>query len=296
MTLARFALLFSVPALLFGAGLKIDHVTIAGIDLPKMRAALTAAGIPSQYGGPHANHASEMSLTTFADGSYLELIALQPKGDPQAIAKHEWSVQMRGNAGPGAWAARVGDIDAERKRLQAAAVQVSAPEHSGRARPDGFLLQWETAQVGAETRGTFFPFLIRDITPREQRTGKPLATGLRGVSRVVVATKDLKASIGRFRAAYQWPAPVEQEDAAFGARVAVFAGTPVVLAAPLNPQSWVATRLMRFGEGPCALVFAAEQKTKWKAASSTRWAGSEISWIGIAPVDASALPWHLGIE
>ena len=281
---------------LIGADLKIDHVTIAGQDLAKMRAMLADAGIPTVYGGPHANHASEMAMASFTDGSYLELIALQPNGDPQAITNHEWSAQMRGNAGPSAWAASVDDLEAERGRLQATGIHVSEPERSGRARPDGFRLQWETAQVGTETRGTFFPFLIRDITPREERAGKPGDSGLRGVSRVVVATRDLTASIARFRAAYGWAAPVEQDDAAFGARVALFAGTPVALAQPLSKSNWIANRIEHFGEGPCALLIAADHNEKWTAASNSRWADSAIKWITVALAEAGAIPWHIGIE
>ena len=278
----------------YSADLKIDHVTIAGTDLAKMRALLTGAGIPTVYGGPHANHATEMALSTFADGSYLELIAAQPKADPDALAKHEWSAQIRGNAGPGAWAARVDDIDRERKRLQSVGVQVSSPEHSGRARPDGFRLEWETAQIGAETCGTFFPFLIRDKTPREERTGKASASGIRGVERVVIAVRDIKAAATRFREAYGWAAPTEFDDRVFGAHVAVFAGTPVVLVTPYNAQSWVEARLKRFGEGPCALVFGSVKT--FQSSAKSQWAGRSISWLDIAPVDATAIPWHLGIE
>lgn len=280
---------------MLGADLRIDHVTIAGKDLSKMRGALSAAGISTAYGGPHANHATEMALAAFADGSYLELIAAQPNADPAALRKHEWSAQIQGNAGPGAWAARVDNLEAERDRLHAAGVAVSEPEHAGRVRPDGFHLQWETAQIGAETRGTFFPFLIRDATPREERIGKNRESEIRGVERVVLAVRDLGAAAARFRAAYGWAAPMEFEDRAFGARVAVFTGTPVALASPINPNSWIATRLERFGEGPCALVFGSA-KQGWKATVKSRWVDREIAWLDIAPVDATAIPWHVGME
>jgi len=109
------------------AEISIDHVTVAGRDLKTMQANLAAAGIRSEYGGPHKNHATEMALTSFADGSYLELIALQPNADAKAVASHTWAKQMESNAGPCGWAARVKDIAAEVKRLQAAGVPVSAP-------------------------------------------------------------------------------------------------------------------------------------------------------------------------
>ena len=46
--------------------------------------------------------------------------------------------------------------------MRAAKVAVTQ-QKSGRRRPDGVQLDWETAQVGEEPNGTFFPFLIRDL-------------------------------------------------------------------------------------------------------------------------------------
>src|SRR5947208_1213661 len=66
------------------AELRVDHVTVCGPDVKRMQAALTDVGIPSEYGGPHSNHATEMALTSFPDGSYLEQIAIQPNGDRKA--------------------------------------------------------------------------------------------------------------------------------------------------------------------------------------------------------------------
>jgi hypothetical protein len=292
-------LLAAIPAMVMAADLQIDHVTVGGRDLKALRDSLAAAGIASEYGGPHSNHATQMALTSFADGSYLELIALQDAPDPAAVAHHEWSAEIRGDAGPAAWAVHVPDINAERQRLQAAHVHVSPPEPSGRARPDGTELHWEAAQIGDQPRGTFFPFIIRDLTPRDLRvfpSGKPTAPEFRGASRVVIATKDLRATAALFQSAYGFSAPVMQDDAAFGAHLAIFPGTPLVLAAPLNAQSWIADRIQRFGEGPCAFVLAAQErnangKPALKTTSKTKWGGAEISWV-----DTKLLGWHLGIE
>src|SRR6185369_7705272 len=71
----RIAAVWAVlPVLLFAADSRIDHVTIAGTDLKQLQARLAAIGIASVYGGPHSNHATEMSLVSFPDGSYLELM------------------------------------------------------------------------------------------------------------------------------------------------------------------------------------------------------------------------------
>jgi hypothetical protein len=283
-------LLMTVP--LGAADLKVDHVTVAGTDLKQMQARLAAIGMASEYGGPHSNHATQMAITSFPDGSYLELIALQANPDEKAVAEHYWSKQMRGNAGPTAWAMRASDLAAEVGRLRAAGIVVSSPAHSGRERPDGKRLDWETANVGPEPNGTFFPFLIRDITPREIRAfpkDQPTTNDFPGVKFVIIAVRDLKASVARYRQAFGLPAAQEQEDVSFGARLASFLGTPVVLAMPLDPRSWIAQRIDRFGEGPCAFVLGRRMSGAYPAAAKSRFTG--ISWF-----DSEKLGWRLGFE
>lgn len=280
--------------LLCAADLTIDHATIAGKDLKAMQAALAALGIPSEYGGPHSNHATEMALTSFPDGSYLELIAIQPKADPAAVAAHYWSKRMQNDAGPCAWAVRPKDLAAEVQRLQAARIVVTSPARAGRARPDGVRLEWETANVGQGPNGMFFPFMIRDFTPREQRaypTGKPSTQDFSGVARVVIAVRDLRASVKRYRDAYGLPEPIQRDDAKFGARLASFAGTPVVLAAPLNASSWLASRLDKIGEGPCAFTLQEKNAKLYRVRSKSTWSGSAISWM-----DTGKTGWWLGFE
>jgi hypothetical protein len=173
------------------------------------------------------------------------------------------------------------DVGAEVDRLAAAGIVVSPPMKSGRKRPDGKQLDWETARVGEEPNGTFFPFLIRDFSPRDARafpTGKPSAPSFTGVKYVVIAVRDLNASIARYRRAYALPAPQQHDDSNLSAHLASFEGTPVILAAPINPQSWIARRIDQFGEGPCAFVLGSAH-------------GTQISWF-----DPEKLGWHLGFE
>ena len=280
--------------MLFAAELTVDHVTVAGKDLRTMQANLAAVGVPCEYGGPHQNRATEMALASFPDGSYLELIAPQREADAKALAAHPWAKFMEGGAGPCAWAVRVKDIQAEVQRLKGAGVAVAAPVRSGRTRPDGTRLEWETAQVGQEPNGTFFPFLIRDITPRKERAlpgGKPTARDFSGVTKVVIAVSDLEGAVKRYREAYGLPAPIKQVDAEFGAQLALPGGTGVVLAAPLNSRSWLVARLEQFGEGPCAFVLGSRKTSRLKPARQTRWFGADISWF-----DTAKLGWHLGFE
>jgi catechol 2,3-dioxygenase-like lactoylglutathione lyase family enzyme len=274
-----------------GAELKIDHVTIAGARLGEMREAFSAAaGIPTEYGGPHSNHATEMALASFPDGSYMELMGIQQGADPAAVTAHTWSRFLRENGGPCAFALRVTDVNAEIQRLSHAGIRVGEAEKSGRTRPDGVALSWETADAGPGPRGSFFPFLIRDFTPRENRvypSGKPTTTRFRGVGLVVIGVRSLEESIALYRKAFQLPEPKRQRDEAFGADLAWFNGTPVALAAPVTPGSWLAQRIAHYGDSPCAFVLTASGGMVGSKPSN--WFGRPLFWV-----DNGKLGWHLG--
>jgi len=284
------ALIFAA-SLLIAADWKIDHATVAGSDVKQMQAALAKAGIPTVYGGAHTNHASEMALVSFPDGSYLELMGIQSNADPAAVAKHEWSKFLTGNAGPCAWALRESDLAAEVARLKAAGIAVSEPENGGRQRPDGVTLAWQTSNIGEGQRGSLFPFLIQDKTPREQRVfpqGKPVSRDFKGIARVVIAVRNLDDAIAKYQKAYAVPKPIKQVDAEFGAQLALLGSGTVVLAAPLNGSSWLAERIEKFGEAPCAFILGAKNLSKWKASSKTKWFGAEVGWLDVG--------WRLGVE
>jgi hypothetical protein len=265
-------------------------LTIAGVHLQSMRDAFTAAtGIATEYGGPHANHVTEMALASFPDGSYLELIALQNAADPHATAAHTWAPFLRDNAGPCAFAIRVPDVTRETEQLRQAGIHVGKPERSGRKRPDGVTLDWETADVGSGPRGSFFPFLIRDFTPREHRVypaGKPTSTRFRGVSLVVIGVRHLDTAIADYRKAFQLPEPKRQHDPGFAADLAWFENTPVVLAASSSPQSWLAARVAKYGDAPCAFVLAETEGVHGPKMS--HWFGRPLRWLG-----EESLGWRL---
>lgn len=278
---------------MFAQQLKVDHVTVAGRDLRSLMQALHSAGLPSEYGGPHANHATEMALTSFPDGSYLELIAIQKRADPAALAAHAWHAYLQGNAGPCAWAVRPAEMAAEMERLRSTSVSVSAAQRDGRERPDNVRLEWETAAVGAN-RGTFFPFLIHDFTPRERRaypSGKPTVVNWSGIERVVIGVLDLDGAIAEYTRAYGVGSPERQQDDTFGAKLAWFRGTPVVLASPLVPGNWLDMRIRRFGDGPCAFLLGRGKKAAYSVKRGSNWFGKQVAWF-----NPESLGWHLGEE
>src|SRR5208282_1776564 len=148
------------------------------------------------------------------------------------------------------------DLGAEVDRLRKAGVSVTDPHRAGRKRPDGVDLDWETAQVGP-TNGGFFPFLIHDFTPRENRafpSGKPTTAEFTGIAKVVVVVRNLDEAIAQYRQAYRMEPSFEYVHPQFGAKFAIYPASPLVLATPLSAESWLNARLDQFGEAPCAFV------------------------------------------
>jgi hypothetical protein len=274
------------------ANLNIDHVTVAGRNLDEMRKAFTAAsGVSTEYGGPHSNHATEMALVSFPDGSYLELMGVQPRADPVAVSMHVWSRFLKHDGGPCPFALRVSDIDAEIRQLKAAGITTGMPENSGRTRPDGVKLAWETVNVGPGNRGSLFPFLISDRTPREYRVfpaGKPTTDRFRGIAEVVIGVHDIEAAVAQYRKAFGLAAPHREENKAFGAVLAWFEGTPIVLAQGLSKESWLSRRVREYGDSPCAFVLASSNGETGRPA---KWFGTSVVWM-----DETALGWRLGVE
>jgi catechol 2,3-dioxygenase-like lactoylglutathione lyase family enzyme len=233
-----------------------------------------------------------MAMVSFPDGSYLELIGLQAKTTPELVKQHPWGQLLAADAGPAAWAVREDRIDAEVKRLRAAGIRVSPPVPSGRLRPDGVRLEWQTSDIGTELRGTFFPFLIQDLTPRDLRAFpyRPVSRDFQKISRVVIGVRDLDAAVQKYRQAYNLPAVMQRTDQEFGARLAFIGDLPVVLATPLDSASWLSARIDRFGDGPVAFVLGVTSGERDHTISQSNWLGS-VAWF-----DEKQLGWRLGIE
>jgi len=285
-----------LPMLAQAADLKIDHVTIAGRSLGEIEQQLAVTGLHFESGGPHTNHATEMAIASFPDGSYIELIAPQKDADPAALAGNHWARFMQGNAGPCAWAVRPGSFQAEAARIKDAGVPVDLV-NGGRKRPDGTEVKWQTAWLGAAGAGAFLPFLIRDETPRQNRafpTGKPSNRDQTGILRVVIAVNRISDALERFRRAYpDAPRPLRQVDKKFGAELAWIADSPVVFAAPLGSDSWVSERIARFGEGPIAFVLSGKNSKKMENVWGTsQWFGRDLRWFDPQKLGG----WWLGVE
>lgn len=268
--------------------LKIDHVTVAGKNLSQMSNAFTAAGLKTDYGGPHSNGITHMALLGFEDGTYIELISTLQPGPAQTVF---WGRHIAGDAGPCAWAVRVDDVAAEAARVAALGVTVDGPHYYHRRRPDQQLVEWNLAFLGDKSAGATLPFIIKDITPRRLRVepsasvaGKPGQSALlTGVANVILGVKNLAAASELFRQVYHWPSPQPGEQSLFGAKLLNFASLPVTLATPLESDSWLAERLQQFDDAPCAYLLAASDFEaacrQYKLSPAKPWFGRQVAWF-----------------
>ena len=269
--------------------LTIDHVTIAGSTLAAMDTAFDNIGLTTDYGGPHSNGITHMSLLGFDDGSYIELISsMQPGQQDQAF----WGEHITGDGGPCAWAVYADDVAAEADRMRALGVTVNGPHYYNRRRPDGQLVEWDLAFLGDKGAGATIPFIIKDITPRSLRV-QPSAsvtnTALTGIAQVIIGVKSLPEASEQFQKIYGWDAPQLTEDARFGANLAHFSQSVVTLATPLEDDNWLAARLAQFDESPCAYLIGTTDleaaRQQFNLQPSVDWFGQQVAWFDPADLN-----------
>lgn len=221
-----------------------------------------------------------MAVLGFDDRSYLELIAERDpdeRGSGDAGEREAdrddhgfWPDHIRADAGPAAWCVRVPDVVAECKRVLDAGHPVRGPLYGFRERDDGTLVEWDRAEFGTDEHRLLLPFAIADRTPLSYRVSpSPSVAGgpLTGIGQVVLAVRDLDAAVRTFADLYRAPRPVRDSVPGFG-RVASFPGLPVALATPSDGDAtdsdprdgagWLADRLDRFRECPCACLLATD--------------------------------------
>jgi hypothetical protein len=266
--------------------IKFDHALICVSDLAPMQQGLTDVGLKPDYGGHHGHATTQMAQLGFSDGSY---IGVEAPVDASVETGTPQSALMKANAGPCGWSATSTNMKGDLERIAKLGVKVGEPEGRSRTRPDGTLAEWHSASLGAGAPGSNLPFLIEDKGPRSNRAphASPSTDGttITGVGVVVLGVKNLDASIALFRKVYSVPAPDVEDHPEFGAKIAYFSGTPVMLAAAASPDSWVAERIGRLDQIPLAFLLHADD---FKAASKhfslpawKPWFHLDVSWFDL---------------
>ena len=148
------------------------------------------------------------------------------------------------------------------------------------------MIAWSATAVNEGQQGELLPFFIQDKTPRSARiqpSPSVAGTELRGLEIIVLGVKNLDEGIALYRRAFGLPAPEIANNPEFGARMAYFSGTPVLLAAPLDDSSWIKPHLDKFGRGPLALLLNttnfASTSQRLHATGNTVWFNRKVAWL-----------------
>jgi Glyoxalase-like domain len=140
-----------------GPTVTLDHVIVAVSDLDRGIAELTRrTGIAPVIGGRHPGRGTRNALLSLGPRTYLELLA---PGD-DATEETRRLLGPYSEPTPIGWAIGTSDLPQSIAELRHRHIEVEGPADGSRVRPDGALLKWRTAQLGA-LPGAWKPFLIQ---------------------------------------------------------------------------------------------------------------------------------------
>jgi hypothetical protein len=164
---------------------QLDHVVLVARDLNTAIADHRRRGFTVTPGGEHADGVTHNALISFADGSYLELVAFR---DIDRALTHRWWKVAADGGGLADFALLSDDLAADSAAL--AELVKTPPKEGGRIRPDGVELKWRTAVLKAP-----LPFVIEDITSRDLRVpggaAAQHANGATGIASVVIGAVEI---------------------------------------------------------------------------------------------------------
>lgn len=185
----------------------LDHVVILVGDLAAAMADYERLGFTVVTGGEHADGNTHNALVSFADGTYLELLAFRREA-PQ----HTWWRHVAGGEGLIDFALLPGDTGADVAAARGRGLAIDGPFDGGRLRPDGVRLAWQTARPGNPA----LPFLCGDVTDRALRVPHGAAhqhpNGTTGIADVAIAVADLAHDSADYARLLGLPAEVDRPD------------------------------------------------------------------------------------
>lgn len=180
---------------------QLDHVVLVARDLNAAIADHRRRGFTVTPGGEHADGVTHNALITFADGSYLEIVAFR---DLARALTHRWWKVAADGGGLADFALLSDDLAADAAAL--AELVKTPPKDGGRIRPDGVELKWRTALLQPP-----LPFVIEDLTSRDLRVpggaAAEHANGATGIASVVVGAVDIADAEWRYAALRERGAP-----------------------------------------------------------------------------------------
>lgn len=233
----------------------IDHVVVVVRDLEDAIRDYAALGFTVTPGGTHADGKTHNALITFADGSYIEVLAFL---DREHSYNHPWRHRLDEGEGIEDFAVGSDDLAVDAARMRSedepAGQEMGPVVDGGRRRPDGQELRWRTARFVQPRGEAVLPFLIQDVTARELRVPGGAATQHRlpvvGIAGVTVAVRDLEPASEQY-VGLLGASGVPSD----GRRARIPVGSQwIELVTPEAGVEGVAERLARHGEGPFAMT------------------------------------------
>jgi catechol 2,3-dioxygenase-like lactoylglutathione lyase family enzyme len=149
------------------AGARIDHIMIGAANLDRAIDDFEkATGVRPVYGGKHPS-GTHNALVSLGEGTYLELIAVQPGVKPPPSLATLPNLQRLTPIG---WAVSVADAKAFGQQLTSAGFPVTDLKPGSRITPSGATLRWQTFRLQSEFPGAPFFILWAPGTPHPSST------------------------------------------------------------------------------------------------------------------------------
>ena len=164
----------------------IDHLVIVVKNLAQAAQDYEQLGFTVVSGGQHPV-GSHNALVSLRDGSYLELIAFY-----REAVDHRWWAPLATGERFVDFCLQTDDLRGDTRKLRDAGVAINDPVPWSRKRPDGYELKWLLSLATGSHRGVA-PFLIEDVTPRQERIPQQASHENRilGIEKVTVAVGEL---------------------------------------------------------------------------------------------------------
>ncbi len=160
---------------------RFDHLMFGGaLTLDALSEAIEGrCGVRAALGGRHDTGGTHNALLGLGGARYLELIASDPEGDPEAIRGR--LIAMLPEPRSIAWAIAVEDLDQAVERALAKGYDPGPIHPLRRQRPDGIWLSWRLCWEGEGIFLGVVPFLIEWGTCPHPTTTAPAGCHLLGL-------------------------------------------------------------------------------------------------------------------
>ena len=224
----------------------IDHLVIVVQDLHRAANDYQQLGFTVVPGGKHPV-GSHNALISFADESYLELIAFY-----REAVDHRWWQPLKKGERLVDYCMQTDDLQGDTRKLREAGAAINDPVPWSRTRPDGYELKWILSLATGSHRGVA-PFLIQDITPRQERIPQDFEhkNGTTGTDTLTIAVEEL-SQVDQWYSAVLGQSGTPTVRTALGAEGLRFSVGPhtVEFLMPSNPSSPVINWIRTYGPSP----------------------------------------------